>query len=81
MLQRAMACLKIDADILALVAGDAWMMGALDAVAALGPPDARVGARVLRGAPLLDGFVRFRRDAEAANESLPAGNSRSQAGS
>ncbi len=50
MLQRAMACLKTDDDILALVAGDAWMMGALEAVAALGLPDAWIGAGFLRGA-------------------------------
>ena len=49
-LQRAMACLKTDDDILALVAGDAWMMGALEAVAALGLPDAWIGAGFLRGA-------------------------------
>ncbi len=45
-----MACLKTDDDILALVAGDAWMMGALEAVAALGLPDAWIGAGFLRGA-------------------------------
>ncbi len=50
MLQRAMACLKTDADILALAAGDAWMMGALEAIAALGLPDAWIGAGFLRGA-------------------------------
>ncbi len=49
-LQRAMACLKTDDDILALVAGDAWMLGALAAVAALGLPDAWIGAGFLRGA-------------------------------
>ncbi len=50
MLQRAMTSLKTDRDILALVAGDAWMMGALEAVAALGLPDAWIGAGFLRGA-------------------------------
>ncbi len=45
-----MACLKTDTDILALVAGDAWMMGALEAVAALGLPDAWIGAGFLRDA-------------------------------
>ncbi len=45
-----MTCLKTDDDILALVAGDAWMMGALEAVAALGLPDAWIGAGFLRGA-------------------------------
>ncbi len=50
MLQRAMAGLKTDTDILALVAGDAWMMGALEAVAGLGLPDAWIGAGFLRGA-------------------------------
>ena len=45
-----MACLKTDDDILALVAADAWMMGALEAVAALGLPDAWIGAGFLRGA-------------------------------
>ncbi len=45
-----MACLKTDDDILALVAADAWMMGALAAVAALGLPDAWIGAGFLRGA-------------------------------
>jgi len=45
-----MASLKTDDDILALVAGDAWMMGALEAVAALGLPDAWIGAGFLRGA-------------------------------
>ncbi len=49
-LQSAMACLKTDRDILALVAGDAWMMGALEAVAGLGLPDAWIGAGFLRGA-------------------------------
>ncbi len=49
-LESAMACLKTDDDILALVAGDAWMMGALEAVAALGLPDAWIGAGFLRGA-------------------------------
>jgi hypothetical protein len=39
-----------DADILALVAGDAWMMGALEALAGLGLPDAWIGAGLLRGA-------------------------------
>ncbi len=50
MLRRTMAFFKIDDDILALVAGDAWMMGALEAVAALGLPDAWIGAGFLRGA-------------------------------
>ena len=45
-----MAPLTDDADILALVAGDAWMMGALEAVAGLGLPDAWIGAGFLRGA-------------------------------
>ncbi len=45
-----MACLKTDDDILALVAGNARMMGALEAVAALGLPDAWIGAGFLRGA-------------------------------
>ncbi len=39
-----------DSDILALVAGDAWMMAALTAVAGLGLPDAWIGAVFLRGA-------------------------------
>ena len=37
-------------DILALVAGDAWMMAALSAVAGLGLPDCWIGAGFLRGA-------------------------------
>ncbi len=45
-----MAPLTDDDDILALVAGDAWMMGALEAVAGLGLPDAWIGAGFLRGA-------------------------------
>ena len=39
-----------DSDILAQVAGDAWMMAALTAVAGLGLPDAWIGAGFLRGA-------------------------------
>ena len=39
-----------DADILALVAGDAGLMAALGAVAGLGLPDAWIGAGFLRGA-------------------------------
>ncbi len=39
-----------DADILALVAADAWMMAALGAVAKLGLPDCWIGAGFLRGA-------------------------------
>ncbi len=42
--------LASDTDILALVAGDAWMMAALAAVARLGLPDAWIGAGFLRGA-------------------------------
>jgi hypothetical protein len=45
-----MAFLKTDDDILALVAADAWMMGTLEVVAALGLPDAWIGAGFLRGA-------------------------------
>ncbi len=44
------ADLSSDTDILALVAGDAWMMAALGAVAGLGLPDAWIGAGFLRGA-------------------------------
>jgi len=39
-----------DSDILALVAADAWMMAALEAVAALGLPDGWIGAGFARGA-------------------------------
>ncbi len=45
-----MAPLTDDDDILALVAGDDWMRGALEAVAGLGLPDAWIGAGFLRGA-------------------------------
>ncbi len=45
-----MACLKTDDDILALVAGDAWRMAVLGAVAGLGLPDCWIGAGFLRGA-------------------------------
>ena len=47
---RVAADLSSDTDILALVAGDAWMMAALGAVAGLGLPDAWIGAGFLRGA-------------------------------
>ncbi len=51
--------LSSERDILALVAGDAWMMGALEAVAGLGLPDAWIGAGFLRGAvwDRLHGYV------------------------
>ncbi len=39
-----------DSEILALVAGDAWRMAALGAVAGLGLPDCWIGAGFLRGA-------------------------------
>ncbi len=42
--------LASERDILALVAGDAWMMAALSAVAGLGLPDCWIGAGFLRGA-------------------------------
>ena len=42
--------LASDTDILALVAADAWMMAALEAVAGLGLPDAWIGAGFPRGA-------------------------------
>ncbi len=42
--------LASERDILALVAGDAWMMAALTAVAGLGLPDCWIGAGFLRGA-------------------------------
>jgi hypothetical protein len=42
--------LSSERDILALVAGDAWRMAALGAVAGLGLPDAWIGAGFLRGA-------------------------------
>lgn len=42
--------LASERDILALVAGDAWRMAALHAVAGLGLPDAWIGAGFLRGA-------------------------------
>ncbi len=45
-----MTGLTDDTDILALVAGDGWMMAALTAVAKLGLPDCWIGAGFLRGA-------------------------------
>ncbi len=47
---RLAADLSSDAGILALVAGDAWMMAALTALAGLELPDAWIGAGFLRGA-------------------------------
>ncbi len=47
---RVAADLSSETDMLALVAGDAWMMAALTAVAELGLPDAWIGAGFLRGA-------------------------------
>jgi len=44
------ADLSSETDILALVAGDAWRMAALGALAGLGLPDAWIGAGFLRGA-------------------------------